>query len=75
MVDTELQQVCRQIAAGAKFQLGRNPAGSMRLRLHSGPFGLFVKRFELTDDDFQQLKLALNKRHKGKKKSAHIGSL
>jgi len=53
---SDFQFVRRRVASGAKIAIGRNPAGRMRLRLRIGPFGLFTKRFDLTDDEFIQLK-------------------
>ena len=66
MIESDFQQVSRHIGSGAKFWLGRNAAGRMRLKLHIGPFGIFTQRHEIDDAELQRLRgvlaLTANKR-------------
>ena len=59
MIESEFQQVSRRIGSGAKFRLGRNATGRMRLKLHVGPFGLFTQRFEIDEAELQRLRSVL----------------
>lgn len=56
MLDSEFRHVCQRISNGAKFRMGRNATGRVRLKLHTGPFGLFVKRFEINEAEFERLR-------------------
>lgn len=60
MIESDFRLVCRRIGMGAKFRLGRNPAGRLKLKLRCGPFGVFVKRFDINDDDLKKLRTALS---------------
>ena len=59
MIEAEFQHVSRHIGRGAKFWLGRNAAGRMRLKLHIGPFGVFTQRYEIDDVELQRLRTIL----------------
>ena len=60
MLEGDFNRVCRKISSGAKFQLGRNHAGRMKLKLYGGPFGLFVRRFDISDADVIRLRQVLD---------------
>lgn len=59
MLEQDFSRVCRKIGSGAKFRIGRNHTGRTKLKLYTGPFGLFVRRFELSDADLQRLREVL----------------
>ena len=59
MIESEFQHVSRRIGSGAKFWLGRNAAGRMRLKLYIGPFGFFTQRYEIDDAELQRLRRVL----------------
>ena len=76
MLEQDINRVCRKISGGAKFSLGRNHAGRSKLKLYSGPFGLFVRRFDLTDADVLRLRQVLDLAKSGREipKSPPINS-
>ncbi len=63
MRESEFQLVCRQIWRGAKYNLGRNAAGRLRLKIYSGPFGLFVKRYSIDQEELEVLRNTLAKKN------------
>ena len=67
MLEQDINQVCRKISSGAKFLLGRNHAGRTKLKLYTGPFGLFVRRFDLADADLLRLRQVLDISKSGRK--------
>lgn len=60
MLESDFNRVCLKIGSGAKFQLGRNHAGRIKLKLYGGPFGMFVRRFDLSDAEILRLRQVLN---------------
>ena len=66
MLEQDIDRVCRKINSGAKFRLGRNHAGRTKLKLYTGPFGLFVRRFDLTDTDLLRLRQVLDMSKSGR---------
>jgi hypothetical protein len=59
MLEQDFSRVCRKIGSGAKFRIGRNHTGRIKLKLYTGPFGLFVRRFDRSDADLQRLREVL----------------
>ena len=62
MTSIEFESVLQNIADGTQFTLGRNAAGRVRLKVYSGPFGMFVKRYGVDDTQLQLLRSALSER-------------
>jgi hypothetical protein len=61
MLDSKLEKIGSRITRGARFQLGRNAAGALRLKLYRGPFGVFVSRYRLDDADLAKLRAFITK--------------
>ena len=56
MRQIDIQQICQAVRRGAHISIGRNHYGRTRLKLQSGPFGIFVRRYEVTDDQVAMIK-------------------
>jgi hypothetical protein len=61
MLEGDFNRICHKIGSGAKFQLGRNHAGRVKLKLYRGPFGMFVRRFDLSDAEILRLRQIFDK--------------
>lgn len=65
MQDVDIQHICQAVRRGAHVSIGRNHFGHTRLKLQSGPFGLFVRRYEVSDDQIAMIKDQLNRALRG----------
>jgi hypothetical protein len=63
-VALDMDRVCKSVQHGAKLFIGRDHAGRQKVKLVKGPFGLFVERFECTEDELKALKRMINERAK-----------
>lgn len=59
MSEAEIDRICSSVSRGAKLLVGRDPAGRSKIKLVSGPFGLFVKRFECSEGDIEFIRKKL----------------
>ena len=62
MTSNEFDSVLQSIVGGTRFTLGRNAVGRVRLKLYSGPFGIFAKRYGVDETQLQLLRNALSER-------------
>jgi hypothetical protein len=65
--ESELSHICKSVKNGAKLLIGRDHTGRQKLKLVKGPFGLFVKRMDCSEND-----LALIRKSLAQKSSAII---
>jgi hypothetical protein len=56
MTESEISRVCASVKRGAQMLVGRNHMGMRKIKLVRGPFGLFVERYECSDDDLALIK-------------------
>jgi hypothetical protein len=59
MTDDDLNRVCLAVKRGARMLVGRDHMGRQKIKLIKGPFGLFVERFECTDQDLATIRARL----------------
>jgi hypothetical protein len=57
---TDIQEVCTLVRRGGKVSIGRNHTGRLRLKVKSGPFGVFVNRFDITEEQLRMIKETLS---------------
>jgi hypothetical protein len=55
MRDTILKDIHEAMRKGAKLSVGRSYYGRFRLKITSGPLGLFQRRMNVTAEDLQRL--------------------
>jgi hypothetical protein len=56
MTDTELRKVCRWITEGGKLFIATADDGGQKIKIVHGPLGMFVHRFEISEDELLTLK-------------------
>jgi hypothetical protein len=56
MNESEILHVCESVKRGAQMLVGRNHLGMRKIKLVKGPFGLFVERYECTDEDLATIR-------------------
>ena len=54
-------EVYQMVQNGAKLFIGRNATGEPKIKIVRGPFGLFVTRYEMNEQQCDKLKNQLNK--------------
>ena len=62
MLDCDINQICVAVNDGAKVFIGRNHLGKTKIKLSRGPFGLWVQRFEASEQQAEALKAKLGMR-------------
>ena len=61
MKTVDALEVFEMVQNGAKLFIGRNAAGQPKVKIVRGPFGLFVSRYEMDEQQCDKLKSQLNK--------------
>lgn len=56
MTEVELRKVCRWITEGGKLLIGTDDYGRQKIKVTHGPLGMFVHRFEITENELLALK-------------------
>jgi len=56
MQESDFNMVCRLICRGSKYSLGKNAAGRLRIKVYTGPFGIFVKRYPILQEELDLLR-------------------
>lgn len=64
MTHEEMNDVRGLIWGGAKLSIGRDYAGRQRIRLTSGPFGIFTRRYSVNEVEVAELKAMLQTKTK-----------
>jgi hypothetical protein len=57
--DAERIRICKIVKKGAKLLVGRDHSGRQKIKLVKGPFGLFVERFDCTEQDLNFIRNSL----------------
>ena len=59
----DLNEVCALLSKGAKVLIGHDASGRHKLKIKTGPFGLWTKRYnvDLETMDMLRLKYGLNR--------------
>jgi hypothetical protein len=70
--DQDISQICAAVSQGAKVFIGRNLYGKSKIKLSQGPFGLWVQRFEATEQQSEILKTKLGLRQPAQFKNAQF---
>jgi hypothetical protein len=60
MKTVEASEVVTMVKNGAKLYIGRNAFGQPKIKIVRGPFGLFVSRFNIDEQQCEILKSKLN---------------
>jgi hypothetical protein len=60
MKTVEASEVILMVKKGAKLFVGRNSIGQPKIKIVRGPFGLFVTRFNIDEQQYELLKSKLN---------------
>jgi hypothetical protein len=60
MTESEITRVCDSVRRGAQMLVGRNHMGLRKIKLVRGPFGLFVERYECTDEELSKIKARID---------------
>jgi hypothetical protein len=60
MKTVEASEVVAMVKNGAKVFIGRSFTGQPKIKIVRGPFGLFVSRFNIDDQQCEILKAKLN---------------
>ena len=69
MTEKEIIKVSNHIGSGGKLFVGHDYFGRRRVKITTGPFGVFTQRFEVYNDDLSRLlDLAAQKRLQQKPK-------
>ncbi len=63
MKTVEASEVVTMVKKGAKVFIGRNFSGQPKIKIVRGPFGLFVSRFNIDEQQCEILKTKLNQQH------------
>jgi hypothetical protein len=61
MTEAEIARVCESVRRGAEMLVGRDKTGRSKLKLVRGPFGLFVERYQCSEEDLAAIKARLAK--------------
>ena len=61
MKTVDASEVNEMVQNGAKLFIGRNATGRPKIKIVRGPFGLFVSRYEMEEQQCDKLKNQLNK--------------
>lgn len=57
MDQTYLDEVCKLISRGSKVLIGRDASGRHKLKIKTGPFGLWTKRYSVDAETMDMLRL------------------
>ena len=57
MDQTYLDEVCKLIFRGSKVLIGRDASGRHKLKIKTGPFGLWTKRYSVDAETMDMLRL------------------
>lgn len=60
MKNIDAAEAYEMVQKGAKLFIGRNATGQPKIKIVRGPFGLFVSRFEINEQQCAILKDQLN---------------
>jgi hypothetical protein len=63
MQTVDASDVIHMVKKGVKLFLGRSANGAPKVKIVKGPFGLFVSRYAIAEDEFQLLKTKLDQLH------------
>ena len=60
---TSLNEVCKLISRGSKVLIGHDASGRHKLKIKTGPFGLWTKRYDVDAEtmDMLRAKYGLNR--------------
>ncbi len=72
MLDRDINQIYAAVNDGAKVYIGRNHLGKTKIKLSRGPFGIWVQRFEASEQQAEALKLKLGLREPVKFKTTQF---
>jgi hypothetical protein len=53
---TSLNEVCKLISKGSKVLIGRDASGRHKLKIKTGPFGLWTKRYSVDAETMDMLR-------------------
>ena len=56
MTEVELRKVGRWLSEGGKLFIGTDEQGSQKIKIVHGPLGMFVHRYEISEDQLLSLK-------------------
>jgi hypothetical protein len=56
MNEIEIDRVCKAVKRGARMYIGRDFSGRQKLKIVRGPFGLFVRRYECSEEDLSAIR-------------------
>jgi hypothetical protein len=59
MTESEIARVCESVRRGAEMLVGRDKTGRSKLKLIRGPFGLFVERYQCSEEELATIKARL----------------
>ena len=59
MKTVEASDVFEMVQSGAKLYIGRNATGQPKIKIVRGPFGLFVSRYNIDEQQCELLKSKL----------------
>ncbi len=59
MEKTDIEAICTCLRRGGKMSIGRNHTGRTKIKLRTGPFGMFVKRYDASDEQIEEIKANL----------------
>jgi hypothetical protein len=63
MKTVEASEVVAMVKNGAKVFIGRNFTGQPKIKIVRGPFGLFVSRYNIDEQECEILKSKLDQQH------------
>ena len=56
MTEVELRKVGRWLSEGGKLFIGTDEQGAQKIKVVHGPLGMFVHRYEITEEQLLSLK-------------------
>jgi hypothetical protein len=56
MNEFDIDRVCKAVKRGARMYIGRDFTGRQKLKIVRGPFGLFVRRYECSEEDLTAIR-------------------
>ena len=62
MKTVEASEIVAMLQSGAKLFIGRDSSGQPKVKIVRGPFGLFVSRFSIDEQQCELLKSKLGER-------------
>jgi hypothetical protein len=70
MTESEIARVCESVRRGAEMLVGRDKTGRGKLKLVRGPFGLFVERYQCSEEDLAAIKARLGQVPKSRRQTS-----